>query len=441
MIKLVLIILYIVAFGGSAVLFFFYGRKNGLKGGIAVITAAAVAFVASILLAPVIASGIAGIQPIAQLIDGAAGSLSALDGEMLKEMLTDAAARVLEIPLAVLLYIVIFVIAFIVARAVMKSVKPKAAEAEASDGKSKSELIGAALGAAAPILVAVLTLFVSKVNLFNESDTVDRMLDLTSKSEDEILSEILNDPDSYTKILFETTLTGFDEGQRLELVNRSIKGTFSGAGDDLLTECFDFAGYSGRSECEADIKALIALYNVFDGVDPFDGGDLAHKILSVSDKDAVAENLYCLSFKDGIIRYVISCAVQDMTDREDYIYPKDSQIQGTHEDFAAIMVATEKYEKGDISQLDLITELKSSPLMPAELFEELSQEIIEEIRDEILDKLNEELEGDFDEERFEELYDELYDEYSEELSEIPDKERLEEIYNDLYDRLYGELDS
>lgn len=438
MIKLILIIAYVIAFGATAVLFFFYGRKNGWRGGAAVMTAAAAAFIVSYFLAPAAASVIVGIQPVGQLIENAANVAagSGLDSEALAAVLSDAAQRVLEIPLAIVLYIVAFIILFAVAGTVMKSIKPKNAVTE-----SKSKLIGSVLGTAAPVLVAVLTLFVSRVNLFNESDAVDSILDLTSKSENEIIAEILNDPDSYTKILFETTLTGFDENQRLELINKSVKGIVSNTDDRLLIECFDFAGYSTRSEFETDVRTVTALYNAFDGIDLFSEEDLAKKVFAVTDKSAMAENLYSLSFKDGIIRYVISYAVQDLTDNEDFVYPKDSMIQGTCEDFVQLISAAEKYEKGEASQLDLITELSGSPLVPAELFEGLSQVVFEELHDEIFDRLNEELsEEELDEERFEELYEELYDEFGEELNEGLNEDRINELYEELYDRLNGAVE-
>lgn len=376
MIKLILILAYVVVFGAFAVIFLFYGRKKGWRGGAAVMISAAVAFAGSYFSAPALASALFGIQPVTQLMEDAADAAagSGLDSAALIGILSDAVQRILEIPSAIVLYILIFVAAFVLTKVVMKFVKPKNAETEKS-----SKAVGAALGAAAPILVAVLTLFVSKIDLFAEADTVDSLLTLTSKSDSEIAAQILDDPVSYTELLFGTTLTGADEAQRLELINKSLSSVISNTGDQLLIQCFDFEGYSSRSELEADIVAIAALYKAFDGIDPFAGGDLAEKVFSVADKEGMARDLYSLSFKDCIIRYVISYTVQELTGSKDFLCPKDALTAGTYEDFARLVTTVEKYEKGGMSQLDLLSELKDSPLLPREVYSELYSEVISSI--------------------------------------------------------------
>lgn len=457
MIRIILIIAYIVAFGGAAVIFLFHGKKKGWRGGASVMAAAVLSLAVTCLLASVIASALAGIEPITRLVEDAAESASeiGIESSLLADMMTDIVRRVLEIPLSVMLYIPLFAIFLVLAKVVIKLIKPKTDEID-----KNSRIIGAALGAAAPVLVAVLTLFVSKVNLFNESDTVDRIMELTSQPE-EIVSVIMSDPESYTRILFETTLTGTDENQRLELVSKSVNSVFSSAGDELLAECLGFEGYSSRSEFETDIKALIELYGAFS--DTGATGDFLHRVFAVADRDKMADNLYTLSFKDGIIRYVISYAVQDLTGSESFVCSKEIRFQGTSKDLAQVVTLAEKYDKGELSQIDLFTQLKTSPLFPEELYRELYESLYEEFYedvreafreeyyDDIYDKLNEALDEELSPERYEELYEEYYEEfydtlYEELYDELDDilnnglsEERYEELYDELYDELYGKL--
>ena len=368
MIKLILIIAYIVIFGAFAVIFLFYGRKKGWRGGAAVMISAAAAFIASYFTAPVIAAELFGLQPVKQLMESVVGAAAenGLDSAVFINILLDIMRRVLEIPSAIVLYILFFVVAFVITRTVMRFIKPKTDEIAA-----RSRLIGAALGAAAPIAVAVLSIFASKISLFNEAGTADMLTELTSKPANEMVTQLCADPGSYTKILFETTLTGADEKQRLELINKSISGFVSNTGDALLIECFDFEGYSSRSEFEADIGYAAKLYNAFDGIDLFGDGDLAQKVFSVADKEGLAQNLYSISFKDCIIRYILSYTVHELVNGGSFVYPKDIKLDGTYEDFARLVTVAGEYENGGISQLELLAGLKDSPLLPTELYAEL----------------------------------------------------------------------
>lgn len=369
MVKLILIIAYAVAFGASAVIFLFYGRKKGWRGGAAVMISAAAAFIGSYLLAPVLAYELLGTEPVKQLVISIAGAAAEreLDSAAFVNILSDAVQRILEIPSAIVLYIVFFIAAFVLTRTVMRFIKPKKAETE-----KNSKLIGAALGAAAPVIAAVLTLFVSNIDLFGEADNADRIMELTSKPTDEMVAQLCSDPDRYTRILFETTLTSADEAQRLELINKSVSAMVLNADDQLLISCFDgFEGYSSRSGFEEDIRAAAELYRAFDGIDLFGEGELAPKVFSVADKDGMAQSLYQLSFKDCIIRYIISYAVHGIVNNRNFVYPKDTQISGSYEDFAQLVTTAGAFEKGELSQLELLAELKDSPLLPTELYAEL----------------------------------------------------------------------
>ena len=368
MIKIILIIAYAVAFGISALIFFFYGKKKGLRGGLTVIISSAAAFVGSYFLSPVVAAELSVIPPVQQLVRNAVDALAAyeLDSASFINILTDAQLRILRIPAAIVLYILFFAVAFVIARTIMRFIKPKNSEPDKT-----SKLVGAALGAASPVVVCVLTLLVGEIKLFNEAESIDSVMALTSKPVNEIASQICGNPDSYTEILFNTTIIGADENQRLELVNDSINALVRNSGDELLSECFEFEGYSSRAEFEADIKAASELYNALEGMDLFGEGDIAQKLLAAQNKDEMAQKLYQLSFKDYLVRLIISYSVREITGSNDYVYPKDTQITGTYEDFALLITTAEKYQNGEISELDLFGELKESPLLPTELYSEL----------------------------------------------------------------------
>lgn len=368
MIKIILIIVYAVAFCMSAIIFLFYGRKKGLRGGLTVVISSAAAFVASCFLSPVVAVELSEIQPVQQFVRNAVDIAAEyeIDSASFINILSDAVLRILKIPAAIVLYILFFIVAFVITRTVMRFIVPKNSEADKT-----SRLIGAVLSAASPIIVAVLTLFVSEIKLFDEAESIDSIMSLTSKPVNEIASQLCGNPDSYTKILFETTITDADENQRLELVNDSINALVLNSNDELLCECFDFDGYSCRGEFEADVKTVSELYNIFEDMDLFGEDDFAQKLLAVQDKDEMSQKLYQLSFKDYLVRYIISYSVRELTDSDDFIYPKDVQILGTYEDFAALITTAEKFENGEISQLDLLSELKESPLLPTELYAKL----------------------------------------------------------------------
>ena len=369
MIKLILIIAYVVVFGASAVIFLFYGRKKGWRGGAAVMISAAAAFVGSLFLAPLLAYELMGIQPVKELAVSIAGAAAEreLDSAVFVTILSDVMQRILEIPSAIVLYILFFIVAFVLTRTVMKLIKPKKAEPEKS-----SRLIGAALGAAAPVIVAVLTLFVSKIDLFREAGSVDAIMELTSKPTEEMVAQLCSDPDRYTGILFETTLTSADENQRLELINKSVSALVLNADDQLLIRCFDgFEGYTSRSGFEEDIRTGAELYGAFDGIGLFGEGELAPKVFAVADKGGMAQSLYRLSFKDCIVRYIISYAVHGLADSRNFVYPDDTEIPGTYEDFAQLVTMAGEFENGEISRLDLIAGLRESPLLPTELYAEI----------------------------------------------------------------------
>ena len=369
MVKIILIITYVIVFGVFAAVFLFYGKKRGWRGGVAAVISSAAAFILSYFISPLLASELLEIQPVRQLLGSLldAASENDLDSAPFVNILSDSVQRILEIPSAIVLYILFFVAAFVLTRTVMRFIKPGNGE---QTGKSK--LIGAALGAASPVIVAVLTLFVPKINLFNEAESIESILLLASKPANEMVTQICSDTDRYTKILFETTLTDADENQRLEFVNRSIRNVVFNTGDGLLIECFeDFEGYSSRSAFEADIRAAAELYQSFDGIDLFAEGDFAPRLFAVQDKTQLSQKLYQLSFKDCLIRYVISYVVHDLTNSNGFIYPKGEQILGTYEDFASLVMTADKFENGQISQLDLLVEIKDSPLLPTELYAEL----------------------------------------------------------------------
>lgn len=369
MVKIIWTVIYIAAFGVSTVIFLLYGRKKGLRGGITVAISSAAAFIASYFLSPLLASALLETKPVVQLVENIVDVASEhkLDNAPFINILSDSLQRILEIPSAIVLYILFFIVAFVLMKTVMRFIK-----SESSEQQSSSKAIGAVLGAMSPIVVAVLTLFVSKINMFSEAESIDIILPLVTKPANEIVAQVCDDTDLYTKIMFETTLTGADENQRLGLINSGIKGIVSNTEDDLLIECFDdFEGYSSRSEFEADIKSAAELYRTFEDIDLFADGDFAQKLFSVPDKIKLAEKLYQLSFKEHLIRYVISYVVHGLTGKDNFMYQTNGQLPGTYEDFAAFVTTVEKFENGELSQLELLVEIKDSPFLPTELYAEL----------------------------------------------------------------------
>lgn len=421
MINSIAVALYIGVAVVCGCVFAFYGYRKGWKGGLSLICVSAVSTLCSFLLAPVVAGMVGDMPFITSVVDNAYSSAEniGLGKEQLSPVVEKSVDKVLEIPAAVILFILFFIILAVAAFIVRKIMK-----CSKEQGGTKSKIIGVSLSAISIPLVLLFTVLVGKINIFDETKRADTVMELINKPEDQLVEEILHNNKICTDIYFDTKIIEADDSTRFSLINSGINGAVGRIDDKLLTELYDFGGYTSQEELSTDLSTVDSLYIVAKENKLFEEGELIKKIFEIEDKKGMIDKIYSLRFKDTLIRYILTSAIRSFLSDEAYIYPADTDFTGTEDDMLTLIETAQKVNSGEISKVEAAKTLVSSPLVPRDVISSvIKNNVSNVVGEELADKVTE------------------YIEENEILDKIADNEMPVEEVTEFIDKLHsGELE-
>jgi hypothetical protein len=202
----------------------------------------------------------------------------------------------------------------------------------------------------------------------------------------------------FVSIYFESELFAGSESDKLSLINKALKKQLSDLNVDMLGNFAEAFSYGSASALTADLRSISSLAELLETrgildalLNNFESGFDVLSKLSAEDTTEIAGLLYGLEISDFLTRAVLSEFLGALSDSGSYVYPKDIRLIGTDADFAALLailpklaVLTESGTRiGSMSEaeriefIDDVNTLKSSPLLPAEVFALLQRKVRE----------------------------------------------------------------
>ncbi len=364
MINTIVIASYIAVAVICAAVLAFYGYKKGWKGGLSIFGISVTATVCAYLLSHATADSVGELYLVTSLTEKGytAAENIGISREELSKVLENAVDNVLEIPVAVALFVFFFAILAVTAFIIRKVMK-----CNKEQGGTASKITGLSLAAVSIPLVLLFTFLAGRINIFEETKRADVIMELLNTPEEQLAGEILHNNGVYTGIYFDTAITDADENTRLSLINNGINGAVGKVDDQLLTQLYNFEGYSSRAELNTDLTTIDELYIIACENDFFGEESILQKVFQIEDKKSVIDKIYSLKFRDILLRYILSYAVRSFVSDQSYIYPDTIPLEGTQDELLLLLDVAQKVKSEEISKVEAAKQLVKSPLVPKDV--------------------------------------------------------------------------
>lgn len=334
------------------------GWRRGWKHGLRLFAFTVIALILSFFIGPYIAPEICSWESIQNLrlqVSNFVWSFG-INGLLFEHILSSSIIGVVSVPASIAVFILTFIAECLLWSGIKAFLKR-----EPQLLSKRSRFVGLILGILTPVFICLFSITVPRINLINEAQNCDKLVDISASAFDNPIAAI-----PLIDIYFNTQLIKASEKERLELITYSLKSYINSNGDDIVRELVNDMDYITYGALNADLQTISEFTDLIGEIGSLE--NIFDTISKIPDKKEFADKLYSLQVYEPLVRMIMTYAVQNISGNSAFVYPSNTDIEGTQSDFAKFLEVIPEFSNEDTASMKKLIEIKNSPLLPPEVF-------------------------------------------------------------------------